>query len=114
MRLYNALVVPVLLYGSETWTMKAEDERRLAACEMTCIRVILGVSKLQKKRNTKLREKAKLTQTILEKITYKRLTWFWHVNRMKEKRIAKISMQGRVDGKISRGRPWQESPGRSV
>ena len=30
-RLYNALVISVLLYGSETWTLLKADERRLEA-----------------------------------------------------------------------------------
>ena len=30
-RLYNALVISILLYGSETWTLLKADERRLEA-----------------------------------------------------------------------------------
>ena len=30
-KLYNALALPVLLYGSETWTIKARDARRITA-----------------------------------------------------------------------------------
>jgi hypothetical protein len=33
-RLYNTLALPVLLYGSETWTIKARDARRISAAEM--------------------------------------------------------------------------------
>ena len=29
MKLYYALVVPVLLYGSECWCLRKEDERRV-------------------------------------------------------------------------------------
>jgi len=28
-KLYNTLAFPVLLYGSETWTIKASDARRI-------------------------------------------------------------------------------------
>ena len=31
MKLYWALVLPVLMYGSECWTLWMEDERRLGA-----------------------------------------------------------------------------------
>jgi hypothetical protein len=34
MKLYNPLALPVLLYGSETWTIKARDARRITAVEM--------------------------------------------------------------------------------
>jgi len=33
-KLYNTLALPVLLYGSETWTIKAKDARRITAAEM--------------------------------------------------------------------------------
>ena len=33
-KLYNTLALPVLLYGSETWTIKARDARRITAAEM--------------------------------------------------------------------------------
>jgi hypothetical protein len=33
-KLYNTLALPVLLYGSETWTVKARVSRRITAAEM--------------------------------------------------------------------------------
>ena len=36
---YNTLALPVLLYGSETWTIKARDARRITAAE--CASIIL-------------------------------------------------------------------------
>ena len=33
-KLYNTVVLLVLLYGSETWTFKAKDTRRITAAEM--------------------------------------------------------------------------------
>jgi hypothetical protein len=32
-KLYNTLALPVLLYGSETWTVKTRDTRRITAAE---------------------------------------------------------------------------------
>jgi hypothetical protein len=37
-KLYNTLSLPVLLYGSKTWTIKARDARRIIAAEMKCMR----------------------------------------------------------------------------
>jgi len=37
-KLYNVLALPVLLYGSETWTIKASDARRITAAEMKYMR----------------------------------------------------------------------------
>ena len=36
--LYNTLVLPVLLYGIETWNIKASDTRRITAAEMKNMR----------------------------------------------------------------------------
>ena len=41
-KLYNTLALPVLLYGSETWTIKASDARRITAVEMKYMRRITG------------------------------------------------------------------------
>ena len=37
-KLYSTLDLPVLLHGSETWTIKAWDARRITAAEMKYIR----------------------------------------------------------------------------
>jgi hypothetical protein len=41
-KLYNTLSLPVLLYGSETWTIKARDARRVKAAEMKYMRSTVG------------------------------------------------------------------------
>jgi len=38
MKFYSALILPVLMYGSECWTPRKEDERRLLVAEMTWLR----------------------------------------------------------------------------
>ena len=41
-KLYNTLALPVLLYGSETWVIKARDARRITAAEMKYMRRTAG------------------------------------------------------------------------
>ena len=41
-KLHNTLALPVLLYGSETWTVKASDARRITAAEMKYMRRTAG------------------------------------------------------------------------
>jgi hypothetical protein len=50
-KLYNTLALPVLLYGSETWTIKARDARRITATEM---RRISGYTWTDYKTNTQI------------------------------------------------------------
>jgi len=44
---YKAVVIPVLLYGAETWTLKVPDVRKMTKFHNQCVRTILGVSKFQ-------------------------------------------------------------------
>jgi hypothetical protein len=41
-KLYNTLALPVFLYGSETWAIKAGDARRITAAEMKYMRRTVG------------------------------------------------------------------------
>jgi len=41
-KLHNTLALPVLLYGSETWTIKTNDARRITAAEMKYMRRTAG------------------------------------------------------------------------
>ena len=41
-KLCNTLALPVLLYGSETWTIKARDARRITAAGMKYMRRTAG------------------------------------------------------------------------
>ena len=76
MKLYWALVLPVLMYGSECWTLRKEDERRLLVAEMAWLRRIRGRSRRERIRNEKTREELAAVETVIEKIKRRRLTWF--------------------------------------
>ena len=41
-KLYNTLALPGLPYGSENWTIKARDARRVTEAEMKCMRKTAG------------------------------------------------------------------------
>ncbi|CAF1113431.1 unnamed protein product [Rotaria magnacalcarata] len=80
-RIFKACILPVLLYGSEIWCLKAVEEQRLNTFYMKCLRTLLGVGRGDRMRNDLILE---LTgQPSLEKILRRnRLRWFGHVNRM--------------------------------
>ena len=42
-RIYRALILPIAIYGAESWTLRQADTRQLESFEMRCLRVILGV-----------------------------------------------------------------------
>ena len=51
-KLYNTLALSVLLYGSETWTVKARDARRITAAEMKYMRRTAGYTWTDYKTNS--------------------------------------------------------------
>ena len=51
-KLYKSLALPVLLYGSETWTVKARETRRITAAEMKYRRRTAGYTWADYKTNT--------------------------------------------------------------
>ena len=71
-KLHNTLALPVLLCGSETWTVKARDARRITAAEMKHMRRTAGYTGTDYKTNTQIAKELKIT-TILDKLLeYKR------------------------------------------
>jgi len=43
LRLYNACILPIFLYGSECWVITKEDARRINALHQWCLRMLLGI-----------------------------------------------------------------------
>uniref|UniRef100_A0A0N4Y8C1 Reverse transcriptase domain-containing protein n=1 Tax=Nippostrongylus brasiliensis TaxID=27835 RepID=A0A0N4Y8C1_NIPBR len=87
MRIYRVLVLPILLYGSEVWTLLQRDELRLETFQMKCLRRILGVTLRDRLRNEFVRKNCDEQSTIAQQIRKGRLRWFGHVCRMDPTRI---------------------------
>ena len=66
---YNTPALPVLLYGSETWTIKARDARRITAADTWT----------DYKTNTQITKKLKITP-ILDKLLECKRNWIQTVN----------------------------------
>ncbi len=103
-RVYESLVLSVLLYNAETWTLKVADESRLRAFEMSGLRRICGVSLRDKWRNSDIKALLEIDCDVVEKIRRRRLSYFGHVSRMKPDRIPLRMLNGRLHGSRPRGR----------
>jgi hypothetical protein len=79
-KLNNTLALPVLLYGSKTWTIKARDARRITAAEMKYTRTA-GYIWTDYRTNTQIVKELKITPILDKLLEYKR-NWIQHVNRM--------------------------------
>ena len=81
LRIYQACVLSVLLYGSETWVMLKEDQRRIQAFHMSCQGRLLGIIWYHRVTNEEVARRTGL-QSIMEIIQDKQLRFFGHVRRM--------------------------------
>ena len=105
MAVYNACVISTLLYGSETWTTYARQERRLNTFHMRSLRHILGISWQDKVPNSDVLSRAGLP-SIFTLLRQRRLCWLGHVHRMPDGRIPKDLLYGELAcGKRSIGCP---------
>lgn len=107
MRIYRSAVLPVLLYGAETWRTLESDIRRLETFQMQCLRQIAGISLADHVRNEDIRELCLQQPTIAECISKSRLRWFGHASRMSMARFPRQMLTwGKPAGwKTSRNAP---------
>jgi hypothetical protein len=75
----------VLLYGSETWTIKARGARRITAAEMKCMRTTAGYIWTDYKTNSQIAKELKITP-VLDKLLECKRSWMQHVSRMPRNR----------------------------
>ncbi|KAJ4444582.1 hypothetical protein ANN_06378 [Periplaneta americana] len=109
-RIYKTVILPVVLYGCETWTLTLREEHGLRVFEKKVLRKIFGA-----KRDEVTGEWRKLHNTemhalysspdIIRNIKSRRLRWAGHVASMGESRNAYRVLVGRPEGKRPLGRP---------
>jgi len=103
-KLYNTLALPVLLYGSETWTIKARDARRITAAEMKYMRRTAGYIWTDNETNAQISKELKITQILDKLLEYKR-NWIQHVNRMPHNRLPRVMKRYSPTGRRNHSRP---------
>ena len=110
LKIYNTLIEPTLLYGSENWTLTASQRRRIEAAEMKQLRPLAGYTFQDQKTNDFIRRELKIT-AILDKIDEYGLNWHLHLQRMPQNRVPLKSYHYRPQGRRTIGRPkkrWRE------
>ena len=102
MRLVNVLVFPVVLYGSESWTMTKADRRRVDAFEMWCWRRVLRISWTERVTNKEVLARTSPHMSLEAMALKHKLSYFGHV--MRAHGMERDLMLGKVTGKRRRGR----------
>jgi sorting nexin-29 len=106
--LYKALIIPVLLYGAEAWTVTQSDAAALGVFERKILRKIFGpvcVGGTYRIRwNDELYELYGDVD-IVKRINIQRLRWLGHIARMEGTTPARSVFDAVVGGQRRRGRP---------
>ena len=102
-KVYNAVVLPSLLYGCETWTVYSRHSKKLNSFHLRCLRKILRIKQEDKIPDTEVLERAE-AESIYALLKRSQLRWAGHVYRMDDDRIPKKLLYGELaEGKRSHG-----------
>jgi hypothetical protein len=109
-RIYKIIILPVVLYGCETWSLTVREEHKLRVFENRVLRRIFGVKRdrvmggWRKLYSEELHNLYSSPSTI-RIIKSRRMRWAGHVARMGEKRNVYRLLVGKPEGKRPLGRP---------
>jgi hypothetical protein len=108
-RIYKTTILPVVLYGCETWSLTLREEHNLRVFENRVLRRIFGLKRdevtgeWRKSHNDGLRDLYS-SPSIIIIIKSRRMRWAGHVARMGERRNAYRLLVGKPEGKRPLGR----------
>ena len=113
-RLMRSLTMSIFLYACETWTIRADIERRIQALEMRCFRKLLGISYRDHITNEEVKARIGNAtgpyEDLLTSVKRRKLKWHSHV--IRSSGLAKTILQGTVQGGRQRGRQrkqWEDN-----
>ena len=110
LKFYKVMAVPMLAYGSETWTLNKKQQSKIQASEMKFLRSVKGCTKRDLITNQSIREELGIFN-MNERLKDLKQNWKEHVERMPDTRITKQIIQYYPRGRRSVGRPrkrWLE------
>ena len=103
--IFNRDVLPVLLYGCETWNTTLAEEKLMVVTQQSMERRITEVSRLQHMTNEEVRRSSGV-RDIVETMYARKRSWAGHVARLSDNRWTKrIAEWYPRDIKRPRGRP---------
>ncbi len=103
-KIYKVAVRPAMMFGLETLAVTNRHIEEVETAEMSILRFSLGVTRLDKIRNERIRGTAH-TEKISDKLRESRLRWYGHMIRREEDHVGKRMLEMKPPGKRRRGRP---------
>ncbi|XP_030748908.1 uncharacterized protein LOC115876993 [Sitophilus oryzae] len=106
LRIFNSNVIPVLLYGCETWRVTKISINRPQVFINRCLRKILKIFWPDTIRNTDLLHLTNQQEVGIE-ILKRKWGWIGHTLRKPDSNIARSALEWNPQGKRKQGRPAQ-------
>ena len=78
-KLVKCYIWSIALYGAETWTLRAVDQKQLENSEMWCWRRMENISWTDHVRNEDVLLRVKEQRNILHEITKRKANWIGHI-----------------------------------
>jgi hypothetical protein len=116
-KINRTIILPVVLYGCETWSLTLWEGRRLRVFENRVLRKVFGpkrdevTGEWRKLHNEELNDMYSLTN-IVRVVKSRRMRWAGHVARVGEDRGVHRVLVGKPEGKRPLGRPrrrWEDN-----
>ena len=85
--------------------MRRAERWKVNVLEVKCLRILVGVSRMDRFRNEEVRRRAGIEREFASGADHRVLRWFGHVERMREYRVARRVLIVKVSGGRVRGRP---------
>jgi hypothetical protein len=115
-KIYKTVILPVVLYGCETWSLTSREEHRLKVSENRVLRKIFGPKRDEVTGDWRKLHNGELhnlysSPDIIRQIKSKRMRWAGHVARMGQGLNVYTVLVGKPEGKRPLGRPrhrWED------
>jgi len=101
--LVKAIVLPVVMYGYESWTMKKAECQRVDAFELWCWRRLLRVPWTARRSNQSILKEISPGCSLEGLMVKLKLQYFGHLIRRTDS-LEKSLMLGKIEGRRKRGR----------
>lgn len=111
-RLYEACVLPVLMYNASTWGLPKSAEEKIDAFHRRQLRCIVGIKYPARVKNASLYKMTR-PRPVGDRIRHARMRMFGHALRMNSQTPAQLAMDHYfTNGRRRRGRPQPTLPSR--
>jgi hypothetical protein len=97
-KLVKCYIWSIALYGAETWTLRAVDQKQLVSFEMWCWRRMEKISWTDHVKSEEVLLRVKEQRNILHEIRKRKAKWIGHI--LRRNCLLQRAIEGKIKGRI--------------